>query len=137
MNSLLIDTNAYTAFAKGASEAALILQHASLLAVNPVVLGELQGGFAAGSKQAANKTNLAQFVASHRVIVLPIDEGTVQFYAQIYAALRKAGTAIPTNDLWIAATALQHGLRLYTHDKHFKNIPGLRIGESFAELSAK
>ena len=52
----------------------------------------------------------------------------------IYLALKKAATPIPTNDMWIAASALQHNLLLYTFDQHFQAVPGLRIGSSLSEL---
>ena len=50
--------------------------------------------------------------------VVPIDADTVGFYADIYARLRRQGRPIPTNDLWIGASAMQHGLRLLTLDRH-------------------
>jgi tRNA(fMet)-specific endonuclease VapC len=51
---LPIDTNAYVAFKRGDAEAVSVLQHAATLAFNTVVLGELYGGFAAGSRADAN-----------------------------------------------------------------------------------
>jgi tRNA(fMet)-specific endonuclease VapC len=56
-----------------------------------------------------------------------IDEDTAEFYAEIMSRLRKLGTPIPTNDIWIAATAFQHGLRLFSKDAHFRFIPGLMM----------
>jgi|GEM_PF-3842816 len=32
-----------------------------------------------------------------------------------------------TNDIWIAATALETGALLVTYDSHFNNVPGLII----------
>jgi len=60
--------------------------------------------------------------------VVPIDADTVGFYADIYARLRRQGRPIPTNDLWIAASAMQQGLRLLTLDRHFDLIDGLLTG---------
>jgi predicted nucleic acid-binding protein len=53
------------------------------------------------------------------------DEQTTQHYANVFAQLRRQGTPIPTNDIWIAATVLQHDLALLTSDAHFSNLPQL------------
>ena len=136
MNPILVDTNAYTAFKRGDPDAVAVLQAASVIAVGAVVLGELRGGFAAGVKRERNDRELDAFLALPQVAVLPVDAGTADHYAAVYAALRTAGTPIPTNDLWIAATALQYGLRLFTLDGHFAQVAGLRVGTTVAELSA-
>ena len=65
------------------------------------------------------------FLDSPRVHVLTIDEETADFYATIVLALKRAGTPIPTNDIWIAALAQRHGLPVYTKDAHFEVVPGL------------
>ena len=134
MNPILLDTNAYAAFKQGNAEAISILQQAPGIALNSVVLGELLSGFAFGSREDINRRELAQFLDSQRVVVLPIDRRTSDHYAIIYLALKKAATPIPTNDMWIAASALQHNLLLYTFDQHFQVVPGLRIGSSLLEL---
>ena len=85
-------------------------------------------GFAAGLKEQQNRAQLSAFLASARVQIVPVDRATAEHYAGVYAALRKAGTPIPTNDMWIAASALQHNLRLLTYDGHFKHVPGLALG---------
>jgi tRNA(fMet)-specific endonuclease VapC len=135
MNSILLDTNAYAAFRRGHPDAVHVLQHAPLIFVNTIILGELLGGFDAGSKSQNNRMDLTAFLSSPRVAVLPIDQATSESYASIYVALRKAGTPIPTNDIWIAASALQHGLLLFTFDKHFRHVPGLIVGTSLTDLS--
>jgi tRNA(fMet)-specific endonuclease VapC len=135
VNSILLDTNAYAAFRRGNPDAVMILQRASLVVVNSIILGELLGGFDAGTKAQANRGDLTAFLSSPRVAVLPIDHATSEFYAAVYVALRKAGTPIPTNDIWIAASALQHGLRLFTYDKHFQQVPGLATGATLSDLT--
>jgi tRNA(fMet)-specific endonuclease VapC len=52
---------------------------------------------------------------------------TAERYAEIRHELKAAGTPIPTNDLWIAALARHHRMRLVTQDRHFRAIRGLRI----------
>ena len=57
--------------------------------------------------------------------VLYADEQTTHYYASIYRQLRKQGTPIPTNDMWIAALVLQHSLVLLARDAHFDALPQL------------
>jgi tRNA(fMet)-specific endonuclease VapC len=93
------------------------------------VLGELLGGFAAGMREPKNRAELARFLESPRVEVLPITAETADSYALVYTGLRRKGQPIPTNDLWIAASALEHGAALLTRDAHFTKIDGLRCGQ--------
>ena len=60
------------------------------------------------------------------------DEVTAEFYSAILDQLKKQGTPIPTNDIWIAATALQQGLPVYTFDQHFEYISGLILRDFFS-----
>ena len=76
------------------------------------------------------------FLASPRVWVPPVDGVTAQHYAKAYVDLRAVGTPIPTNDMWMAASAIQHGLRLFTFDAHFRSVPGLVAAATLAELTA-
>jgi tRNA(fMet)-specific endonuclease VapC len=59
---------------------------------------------------------------------------TADLYALVYAALRRKGQPIPTNDLWIAASSLEHGAALLTLDAHFQSIDGLRAGASLGDF---
>lgn len=131
---IFIDTNAYVAFKRGQREALEILRRAPVLGVSSVVLGELLSGFALGSRNEANRKELAEFLASARAVVLAVDSGTADAYATIYAGLRRAGTPIPTNDMWIAASALQHRFDLFSYDAHFRLISGIRTGSTVQEL---
>lgn len=45
--------------------------------------------------------------------------------SEIYWNLKKKGKPIPSNDIWVAASAMKHGLSLFTFDEHFNNINGL------------
>ena len=128
MRPILLDTNAYTAFMLGAAEVVEVLAHAGKIYVNSTVLGELLGGFAAGMREGRNRAELARFLGSARVEVLPVTADTADHYALIYAGLRRKGQPIPTNDLWIAANALEHGAALLSLDAHFGFIDGLRCG---------
>ena len=134
ITAILLDTNAYVAFKQGNPDAVEIIQRAPMLALSSTVLGELLAGFAVGSREAKNRAELQQFLASERVHVLTVDDVTAAYYAGIYRNLREKGRPIPTNDMWIAASALQHGYALFTHDGHFQAVDGLQIGTTATEL---
>lgn len=125
MTPLLIDTNIYSHALRGEEEVVAILQRAPKIGISTISVGELLAGFRTGSKEKENRGELAVFLDSPRVEVFPVDTDTAEFYSEIWSQLRRQGTPIPTNDLWIAATAFQHGLKLFTKDEHFKNVPGL------------
>lgn len=134
MRPVLIDTNAYSAFMQGAADVADVLAHAHKLYVSSTVLGELLAGFAAGTRESKNRAGLAQFLDSARVEVLPVTTLTADHYALVYASLRRKGRPIPSNDLWIAASALEHGAALLTRDAHFLQVEGLRCGQRLADF---
>jgi predicted nucleic acid-binding protein len=123
MTRLLLDTSAYIAAKKNHPAVAEVLAHADEITVNPIVLGELRAGFLQGRKTEANERELRAFLESPRVALHPVDEETADCYAVIRTTLRKAGTPISTNDIWIAATAMQHGFPILTSDADFKKIP--------------
>ena len=125
MKNLLIDTNIYTYAFNGDAEVIKVLQRAQKISICSISIGELLSGFKAGSKEKKNREELEEFLDSPRVQLPIIDEDTAEFYAEIQNRLRRKGKPIPTNDIWIASIALQHGLKLYTNDQHFKFVPGL------------
>ena len=120
---ILIDTSAYSAFMRGDGGIVDLIQRAGQLFVNPVVLGELHAGFLLGMPSKKNRLLLDRFLSSPRVSSLPLDDETAVRYADIVAYLRAVGTQIPSNDLWIAASAMQHGLVLVSTDRHFLRVP--------------
>ncbi len=123
MTRVLLDTSAYSAFKRGHAIIKLTLQQAEEISVNPIILGELLAGFTGGRHWKRNEEELRAFLSSPRVRMLVIDEDTAVRYAAIFNALRSAATPIPTNDIWIGATAMQHGLRILTTDVHYQKIP--------------
>jgi predicted nucleic acid-binding protein len=90
-------------------------------------LGELHSGFRQGNRRAENEAGLAQFLSRSSVRVLELTADTALHYAEIDHYLRKRGRPIPRNDVWIAASALEHGLELLTTNEHFREIPLLLI----------
>ena len=134
VNEILLDTNAYAAFKQGLPDAVDIVQRATHLALSSTVLGELLAGFAVGSREAKNRAELQQFLGSDRVYIFPVDDGTAAYYATVYRILRNKGRPIPTNDMWIAASALQQGYALFSYDGHFQHVDGLLVGATPADL---
>jgi len=124
---LLLDTYAYSAVARGNRELQQAIEQAEEICLSPIVIGELRAGFLHGSRVKENERGLRKFLALPGVSLLVVAENTAARYAEIVAFLRKAGTPIPTNDIWIAASALEHGLRLLTTDAHFRRIPFVAI----------
>ena len=127
MTRILLDTSAYSAFMRGHSEVKLALQQAEEIFLSPVVLGELHAGFRRGRQRSKNQHELHAFLSSPRAIVADIGEETALRYAEIVSFLRAAGTPIPTNDIWIAAGAMEHGLEILTTDAHFQRIPQVLV----------
>lgn len=127
MSAFVIDTNVYSQFRRGEAKAVQGLKSAHEIHLPLIVLGELLAGFAAGTRASKNRDELAHFMASPRVLLLNSDERTANHYADLHAVLRKQGTPIPTNDLWIAALARQHRMPLFSFDEHFAAVPGLAL----------
>lgn len=124
---ICLDTSGYSAFKRGRAGALDLVQRADEIILPAVVLGELFAGFRIGSRERINRQELNAFMESPRVRVAPLDSETAQRYAEILAYLRERGAPIPTNDLWIAACAMQWGLRLVTTDAHFGRLPQVSL----------
>ena len=123
MSRIHLDTSAYSAFKRGHSRLRHLIREARQIEIDAIVLGELHAGFLKGSRTAENLAELAEFLASPRVAVVAVDEDTARRYAHILQSLQAAGTPIPTNDIWIAASAMQCGSTLVTADAHFRRVP--------------
>lgn len=134
VRDILLDTNAYSAFKRNSPDAIEIIKHAPVIGINSIVLGELLAGFAVGKREALNRQELDKFLGSKRVKLLTVDEGTSEYYAIIYRNLRQKGQPIPTNDMWIGATALRHGFAVFTYDGHFQYVGGLKIGNRLSDF---
>lgn len=133
VRNILLDTNAYSAFKRNAPEAIEIIRHAPLICIDSIVLGELLSGFAVGTREPLNRQELESFLASSRVRLVSVDERTAEHYAQVYKELKPKGRPI-TNDMWIAAGALQYGLAVFTYDAHFQVVDGLVAGNHLSDF---
>lgn len=122
MSAYCLDTSAYSNFRRGNEEVAALLDQAEMVGVPTVALGELRTGFLLGDRQRRNETDLNDFLDNPVVQVLPVDSETSRHYAEIVAELRQGGTPVPTNDIWIAATAARNGTTVLTCDDHFERI---------------
>lgn len=125
MKKVLIDTNIYSLAMKGDVDVVHTMRKIDRIGFSAISIGELLSGFRGGKHETKNREELDLFLDSPRVVVHPIDEGSPEFYASILNDLKAAGTPIPTNDIWIAAAAFQHGYQLFSKDRHFDLIPGL------------
>lgn len=122
---LLLDTNRLSDALAEVDDVLDRLEIAEAIYVPVIVLGEIRSGFLRGRRRAENETRLSWFLSQNGVSTLGVDGPASHRYASLHQALRSAGRPIPTNDLWIASLALEHGLVLYTRDAHFADLPGL------------
>jgi tRNA(fMet)-specific endonuclease VapC len=122
-----LDTSAYSAFKQGHGGVVRHLRRADEILLPSIVLGELLGGFAAGRQTQRNRDELELFQRSPRVRLVSIGEATAQRYAVIYASLRAKGQPIPTNDLWIAASTMEHATELVTLDRDFTHVAQILV----------
>ena len=122
---LALDTNRYTDLCRGELSVISIVEHADEVWLPFIVVGELRAGFAAGSQGPRNEAVLRRFLLKQGVGILYAGEQTTHHYANLYRQLRKQGTPIPTNDMWIAALVLEHSLVLSARDAHFDALPQL------------
>jgi tRNA(fMet)-specific endonuclease VapC len=122
---LLLDTNAYTALFRGHKGVADTVRRAEQVLISTIVAGELLFGFRNGSRFESNKAELDDFLSSDYVVLLPVTAVTADWFGRIAAALRRKGKPLPTNDIWIAAHAMESGADLLSFDHHFEAVDGI------------
>lgn len=126
MKSLLLDTNAYSRLRLGDESVLRALDAVERVYFSIFVKAELLYGFAGGRREVANKKLLDEFLSVPSVKLLQTSEQTARCYARIKNDLKKKGTPIPINDIWIAAHTMEYETRLLSFDGHFDQIAGLR-----------
>lgn len=127
MSNLLLDTNAYSRLLKGDEMVRKAIDLSETIYLSVFVIGELLSGFSGGNREVENKEILFRFIRKPSVTVLQSSLETAEHYATVKNSLKKAGTPIPANDIWIAAHTIESGSTLMTFDKHFDKISHLKI----------
>ena len=127
MNRILLDTNAYVRLLVGEERVLDEVAEAAQVTLSVFVLGELLAGFRGGHKYEQNLQTLRAFLRKPTVSFLGASAETADIFGQIKDDLKKAGTPIPMNDVWIASHAMETGSVLITFDTHFRQVPGLRL----------
>ena len=122
---IMLDTSAYVAFKRNNSDAVEVITQAEQILFSPVVFGELMFGFRNGTRFKENTADLNQFIAHESVFFTEIGAITADRYSRVAAQLKQKGMPIPSNDIWIAAQTMEHGVELITLDQHFNKIAGL------------
>ena len=122
---LLLDSNAYSLLMRGHERVGELVRNAQELLFSAVVVGELMYGFRAGSRFEPNVADLRSFLESPYSTLVEVGQTTADRYSRIAAALKGKGRPIPTNDVWIAAHAMETGADLVSADRHFEHIDGL------------
>lgn len=129
MTQVLIDTNAYSALLRGDREVSGVLDGAETIHVSVIVLGELYAGFQGGVHFQENVSILRRFLDRPSVSVLGVTARTSEVFGTLKNELKRLGTPVPMNDLWIAAQAVQVGATVVSYDAHFLKIKGLSVWE--------
>lgn len=124
-NSLTADTNIFIDLMKGDETVSQKLESCNEVYISPVVLAELYFGAYRSANPEKHVSKIASAIQKSRL--LKIDATTAEIFVSIKLALFTNGTPIPENDIWIAASAVQHQLPLYTTDKHFADVAGLLL----------
>ena len=122
-NNILLNTNIVIEVFEGNKNIADKIHQLPAFYISSVVLGELFIGINRVSNKAKHLKILNDFL--HLCTVLNVDSLTAKFYGEMISSLYKKGKPLPTNDVWIAATAKQYDLILVTQDRHFQEIDDL------------
>lgn len=125
VSRLILDTSAYSHFRAGHDEVLDALARAERVLIPVTVLGELELAFEWGSRARENRRALETYLEEPFVDVLPVTHAVARQYGRVFAALRRAGTPLPVNDIWIAAATLDCGGTLLTFDRDFGRVAGL------------
>jgi predicted nucleic acid-binding protein len=119
---VILDTNAFSAFVDGATDLARLLTEP--FAIPVIVLGEYRFGIQQSRRRSDHERWLNENLRFHRV--LPVSDVTTLYYADIRVELKKAGSPIPANDVWIAALCRQHSMPVLSRDRHFDAVDKVR-----------
>ena len=116
---ILLDSNAYSEFMRGNHRVREIVHGAEEILMSAVVVGEQLYGFRQGQRFEQNFAQLRSFLERPYVSFVPVGPVTSDRYSRIMASLKAKSRPIPTNDVWIAAHAMETGADLVSADRHF------------------
>ncbi len=122
---ILLDSNAYSAFMRGSEEVRDLIQDAEEVLFSAIVVGEQLYGFRQGAHYDRNLAELRSFLDRPYVSFIPVGPVTADRYSRVMTALKAKGRPIPTNDVWIAAHAMETGADLVSADGHFEHVDGI------------
>ena len=122
---IMLDSNAYSRLMRGDDQTATMVRDATEILMSAIVVGELLYGFRSCSRFDRNIADLRAFLDNPYVSFVPVGFTTADRYSRIAAALRAKGNPIPTNDVWIAAHAMETGADLVSADRHFEAVDGI------------
>ena len=131
MRRVMLDTNAYAALLSGDNSVRETLASASEILVPVFVVGELEAGFRGGTRYAENLSSFQRFLMKSGVRMVLCGHETARIYGEVKDSLKRAGSPVPTNDIWIAASAIEHAAILVTYDRHFASIRQVRLWGGF------
>ena len=121
---MILDTNGLSALVEGEPSLEPVLRKAVHLAIPAIVLGEYRYGIWHSRNRQHYQQWLQQYLPQFRI--LDIEDRTTIPYAAVRTELKKAGTPIPSNDVWIAALCRQHSLPIISRDHHFDLVAGIK-----------
>ena len=127
MKNILLDTNAISYFLSGSKKLLKIFEKSDLVCISVISLGELIYGFKSGSKELLNKKTLNEKLTDPKIKIVKVTKTSAEIYSELKFKLRKLGTPIPDNDIWIAAQAIETDSILITYDEHFLKVKGLKL----------
>ena len=121
----MLDSNAYSAFMRGSEEVRALIQDAEEVLFSAIVIGEQLFGFRQGAHYDRNLAELRSFLERPYVSLIPVGPVTADRCSRVMTALKAKGRPIPTNDVWIAAHAMETGADLVSADAHFEHVDGI------------
>lgn len=127
MKDILLDTNAISYFLSGVNKLLKIFEKSNIVNISVISIGELIYGFKAGTRELLNKQTLDEKLTDPKIKIVKVTKTTAEIYGELKFTLKKLGTPIPDNDIWIAAQAIETDSTLITYDDHFLKIKGLKL----------
>jgi tRNA(fMet)-specific endonuclease VapC len=124
-SDLALDTSVAVAVLRDAGDARTWISGFTHVYLPAPVLGELRLGALVSNRPAENTAQIEAFARTCQLLV--VSDDTTIWYARIKLQLRQKGKPLPENDIWIAASCLEHGVPIATADAHFLEIDDLVV----------